>query len=286
MDFTKTRLDKVIRNRFGKSIPQSMIERALRNKDILVNGAKAKASDKVPEDIELCVHSAILKSFKDYADAPHGECSDHLIERFRKMIVYEDDDLIIIDKPSGLAVQKGSKTEMTVDVMARGYTNNARLVHRIDKDTSGITILAKNASTARYMLFLFQNKRVEKRYKAIITGQLPSKSGVINSPLLRIPERTIIDHMKGKSAITRYEILRTDGEHTTISAIPVTGRTHQIRVHLASLKCPILGDNKYGGQKYEHLCLHAEYVCFKKNDDRLIKIKLPAPTYFKENIIC
>ncbi|MDR1233941.1 MAG: RluA family pseudouridine synthase [Holosporales bacterium] len=279
-EFNQTRLDKVIKNRFGKSIPQSMIEKALRNKDILINGARANASDKVTDDIEIFIHPTIMKLFQGFAVKLHIDSHPHLVEKFKELIVYEDDNLIIIDKPSGLAVQKGSKTDMAVDIMAKAYNEHARLVHRIDKDTSGITILAKGAKMARYMLLLFQNKMIEKRYNAIVTGVLPSKAGIVDSPLLKIPERVIIDPLKGKNAITKYRILRTYGKYSLISAIPITGRTHQIRVHMASLGCPIFGDTKYGGQKFKHLCLHAEYVSFREINGDKVCIEIPVPEYF------
>ena len=138
LKFDKSRLDKYIRRTYGKHIPQSVIEKAIRNKDILVNGKKSKASDRVSEENEIFVHPAILQifanvaSFKEKENPVKRDYSGY-VEQFKSMIIYEDDDLIIINKPAGLAVQLGSKTKLAVDVMAKAYNPESRLVHRIDK---------------------------------------------------------------------------------------------------------------------------------------------------------
>ena len=285
VDFEQSRLDKYIKRIYGKQIPQSMIEKALRNKDILVNGVKAKSSDKVSEKDEIFVHPAVCRAFANvYCNERERPTTDYsrYVEQFKEMIIYEDNDLIIINKPSGLAVQLGSKTNLSVDVMAKAYNPEARLVHRIDKETSGITILAKNIETSRYMLHLFQTKQVQKKYYAIVSGKLEMLEGKIKKPLLKNKESVVVDFENGKDAITEFKVVKNlNKNRTLIEAKPLTGRTHQIRVHLASIGCPIIGDKKYGGQKFEHLCLHSHEVSFKTRRGKTLVKKAPLPGYFK-----
>jgi 23S rRNA pseudouridine955/2504/2580 synthase len=286
MSFDETRLDKLIRHRFGKSIPQSIIEKAIRNRDILVNDQKCKASDKVSDNVEIFVHPKIREIFlhfgqKNLSSVKQIDYKDY-VDRFKEMIIFEDDELMIIDKPSGLPVQLGSKLNLAVDVMARAYNPDARLVHRIDKETSGITILTKNIASTREMLYLFQNKKIEKNYVAIINGKLPTDEFTIDAPLLKIRDKVVIDYFHGKPSTTKFKTLVEDkiNDASLILATPITGRTHQIRVHLASIGCPILGDTRYGNKKYDFLCLHARYVSFRKSNGKKISITAKLPEYF------
>jgi 23S rRNA pseudouridine955/2504/2580 synthase len=287
MSFDETRLDKLIRHRFGKTIPQSVIEKAIRTRGILVNGQKGKASDKVSDDAEIFVNPKIREIFLNFSCEKRIDYKDY-VDQFKEMIILEDDELIIIDKPSGLPVQLGSKLKLAVDVMARAYNPNARLAHRIDKETSGITILTKNIASARTMLYIFQHKKIEKNYIAIVNGELPSDEFTIDAPLIKIHDKVIVDYLHGKPAMTRFKILGGDktNDASLIMATPITGRTHQIRVHLASIGCPILGDSRYGNKKYDFLCLHARYVSFSKSNGKRISVTAKLPEYFfmKENI--
>ncbi|MDR1476282.1 MAG: RluA family pseudouridine synthase [Holosporales bacterium] len=288
MSFDESRLDKLIKRRFGKSIPQSLIEKAIRDRDILIDGRKVKASDKISDDAEIFVHPKIQKIFLNCSCEKQCEKQidyKNYIDQFKGMIIHEDNELIIINKPSGLPVQLGSKLSLAVDVMAKAYNPEARLVHRIDKDTSGITILTKNLVTTRAMLYLFQNKEIEKNYAAIVTGKLPDKKFVIDAPLSKRHEKVVIDYEYGKKSITKFKILDSTNDTTLILVTPITGRTHQIRVHLASINCPIVGDTKYGNRKYDFLCLHAKHISFKKMDGKKISITAELPQHFFINDI-
>jgi 23S rRNA pseudouridine955/2504/2580 synthase len=197
------------------------------------------------------------------------------------MILYEDDDIIIVNKPAGLAVQLGSKTRLAVDVMAKAYNPNLRLAHRIDKETSGLTVLAKNIETSRHMLFLFQGRMVKKKYVTIACGELPTIRGVIDRPLLKIKGRVVIDAENGRKAVTEFALVRRLAKgRALIEAAPVTGRMHQIRVHMSSIGCPILGDTKYGGRPNKHLCQHSKEISFVSISGKKIHVTAPIPEYF------
>lgn len=285
MNFEESRLDKYIKREYGKLIPQSMIEKALRNKDILVNGKRASASDKVTSKDEIFVHPAICRAFANiYCNKVEKIPTNYskYISDFKNMVIYEDSDLVIINKPAGLAVQLGSKTKLAIDVMAKAYNPNLRLAHRIDKDTSGITILTKNIETSRYMLHLFQTKQIKKKYYAIVSGKLENIQGKISKPLSRNKETVTVDFENGKDAITNFKVVKhLSKNRTLIEAIPQTGRTHQIRVHLSSIGYPIIGDKKYGGLKDNHLNLHSAEISFVTRSGKPFSKKAPFPDYFK-----
>ncbi len=287
-DFESTRLDRAIKKQYG-NIPQSIIEKAIRNKDILVNGKKVQASTPVNDNDNIFIHPNIIKVFQiiNKNDRDNNKKSikySKYLEQFTQMIIYEDDNLLIINKPSGLAVQLGSKTNIALDVIAKEYNPELRLVHRIDKETSGITIMVKNLKTARYMLSVFQNKLIKKKYIALLSKVLNKSSGIIDAPLLKCKDKVLIDENMGKEAITKYKVIQNINGCSLIEAIPMTGRTHQIRVHMAYIGAPILGDTKYSGKKNKYLCLHAYEVLFKDINNKLINIKAPLPEYYSNNI--
>lgn len=284
MDFESSRLDKYIKREYGKLIPQSMIEKALRNKDILVNGKRASASDKVTAEDEIFVHPAVCRAFANiYCNEKKKPTKDYskYASKFQELIIHEDRDLVIVNKPSGLAVQLGSKTNLALDVMAKAYNPELRLAHRIDKETSGITIFTKNIETSRYLLHLFQTKQIKKKYYAIVSGKLEMVQGKINKPLTKNKETVVVDFENGKEAITQFKVIKHLSKNRTLLELcPLTGRTHQIRVHLASIGYPIIGDKKYGGLNAEKLYLHSGEISFILRSGKLFIKKSPLPEYF------
>ena len=278
-----SRLDKLIKRRYGKNIPQSVIEKAVRNRDILVNGEKIPASSQVSDDVDIYIHESVLRKFEKFSNENNKAFldSDRISEEFRNFIIYEDDNFIIINKPSGLAVQLGTGTNISVDVMAKYYNSNANLVHRIDKDTSGITVLSKNIQSSRYMLNLFKTKNIKKKYVAVVCGDLKKDYGKISEPLLKNRETVVVDYKNGKEAITEYKVIkRLSNNMILVELSPLTGRTHQLRVHMQCLGCSILGDTKYGGKKYKKLCLHASEIFFKDLSGKVVRVESDFPEYF------
>lgn len=283
-DFDSSRLDKYIKRKYG-NIPQSIIEKAIRNKDILLNGKKTQASTQVNDNDDVFVHPNIIKLFQIISNNGIEKPNNNIkysayLNKFKQMIIYEDDNLLIANKPSGLAVQLGSKTNIALDVIAKEYNPELRLVHRIDKETSGITIMVKNLKTARYMLNVFKNKLIKKKYIALLSKVLNKSSGIIDAKLFKNKDKVSVDNQKGKDAITKYKVIKNIGGSSLVEAVPLTGRTHQIRVHMAYIGAPIFGDTKYNGKKNKYLFLHAYEVSFKDINNKIINIKAPLPEYY------
>ena len=283
-DFESSRLDKYIKRKYG-NIPQSIIEKAIRNKDILLKGKKTQSSTQVSDNDDVFVHPNIIKLFQIISNNSIEKPNNNIkystyLDKFKQMIIYEDDNLLIINKPSGLAVQLGSKTNIALDVIAKEYNPELRLVHRIDKETSGITIMVKNLKTARYMLNIFKNKLIKKKYIALLSKVLNKQSGIIDVKLFKCKDKVLVDDQKGKEAITKYRVIQNISGSSLVEAVPLTGRTHQIRVHMAYIGAPILGDTKYNGKKNKYLFLHAYEVSFKDINNKLITVKAPLPEYY------
>lgn len=285
MDYTTQRLDRYLRKKYG-IIPQSVIEKAIRNKDILVNDKKVRSSERISDNDKVYVHPNIERLFNNLSLSVNKNknisVNQKHLDLFKKIIIYEDDDLLIVNKPGGMAVQLGSKINIALDVIAKAYNSELRLVHRIDKETSGITIFAKNLESARYMLEQFKSKQVNKTYVALLSRKVLFKNKTIRVKLLKEKDKVIIDNIRGKPAVTEFTFVANVSGKSLIIAKPLTGRTHQIRVHLASINAPILGDRKYGSTANKHLYLHAYEIVFKQyRTGNGLHIKAPLPEYFK-----
>jgi len=193
--------------------------------------------------------------------------------------IYEDSDLIVIDKPAGLLVHPVKNENNTLLDFLKNKYPNAQLVHRLDKDTSGLMIVAKNQKTYEWLKSQFQNRQIKKKYIALVHGILKDKKGIIAKSISKSRKRggrqTIAPIGKRREAITRYTVIKEFSNYTLLEAMPETGRTHQIRVHLASIGHPIAGDERYKfkrQQKLERLnrqFLHASYLQFKMSDGNI-----------------
>ena len=172
-------------------------------------------------------------------------------------IIYENADIIVINKPAGISVTKDRSgkpqlTDLLAKQLGKEMTAKLRLVHRLDKDTSGVMILALNRAAQRQFADYFFNRTVKKTYLAIVKGAAFGPDGVVDAPLApckKKPELMIIDHRSGKESVTNWRLLANFGLVSLIAATPLTGRTHQIRVHLASIGLPLAIDPLYGGRE-------------------------------------
>jgi tRNA pseudouridine32 synthase/23S rRNA pseudouridine746 synthase len=184
-------------------------------------------------------------------------------------ILYADEDLIVVSKPSGLLSVPGRGEHKQDCLVARLQANfvGARIVHRLDCDTSGIMVLAMHAESHRRLSKQFELRAVEKSYVARIQGHLPSPQGAIDLPLaLDWHNRPVhkVDFIYGKQAQTAWQVVSAD-EHTSfVRLLPHTGRSHQLRVHMLSMGCPMVGDMLYhpNHHEYHRMCLHAEMLAF------------------------
>ncbi len=186
-------------------------------------------------------------------------------------LLFEDDWLIAFLKPSGLLSVPGRGQHLAdcAEARARKINRNARTVHRLDMDTSGLLLFGKGAEAHRRLSRLFADRRVEKRYVAMVLGDVVEIRGEVNLPLLTDwPNRPMqkIDHSHGRPALTRWERLKSGGGTSLLALYPETGRTHQLRVHMAAIGHPILGDRFYGTAEAvaaaPRLQLHAERLTF------------------------
>jgi len=188
-------------------------------------------------------------------------------------VLYQDDALLVVDKPSGLLSVPGRGEKKQDCLLSRMHVehDDALIVHRLDMETSGVMVLARNKEIHRKISVLFEQREVQKRYIAVVDGRIKDAAGIINLPLIcDWPNRPkqIVDHDQGKASVTRYKVLsRNIEENTTrVELEPETGRSHQLRVHLQSLGHPILGDRFYASEKQQskapRLLLHALSLSF------------------------
>jgi 23S rRNA pseudouridine955/2504/2580 synthase len=172
---------------------------------------------------------------------------------FDDMVLWEDNDFILINKPPGLASQGGSGIKVSVDDLIRNISDRYKLVHRLDKDTSGVLAIAKKTTAAARFSELLKRKQMTKIYWALVKGVPEHRQGTINLPLAKKGarmEKVEVDYEEGKKAITEYSVMETLGmKMSWLELSPITGRTHQLRVHCAAMGCPIIGDGKYGGSE-------------------------------------
>lgn len=260
------RLDRVLAERLAE-LSRSRIQTLMDSGAIVVNGRPVRASTKAGSGDVVQV---IL---------PDPEPAEVEAEDIPLDVVYEDEDLLVLDKPAGLVVHPapGHPQGTLVNALLARISNlegiggqlRPGIVHRLDKDTSGLMVVAKNEPTLRFLQAQLKHRAMDKRYLTLVDGGPQAESGTIDAPVGRDPRRKqqMAAVATGREAVTHFRVLRRFSRHTFLECKPVTGRTHQIRVHLAAIGYPVSGDRVYGSKKptvpLDRHFLHAARLTFQ-----------------------
>lgn len=268
------------------------LQKLLRTKQIKVDGKKVETSYKLATGEEMRVPPLHLDDLEERKD---NVISKKDAEFIISMVIYKDSNILVLNKPSGIAVQGGTNTSFHIDGMLEALEfeleEKPKLVHRIDKDTSGLLVLARNRTYADLLTSAFRDHQLPKTYLALVKGAPKQKSGKIDAPLEKSGEKVVINQ-DGKSAITTYEVLDELGDKfALLAASPLTGRTHQIRAHLESIGVPIVGDDKYFGRERQRftnlsdkLHLHAYKIDLSALYNKPMVISAPLPQHFRQSL--
>ncbi|MFM1714161.1 23S rRNA pseudouridine(955/2504/2580) synthase RluC [Aeromonas salmonicida] len=280
------RIDNFLKTQL-KGVPKSLIYRILRKGEVRVNKKRIKPEYKLCPGDEVRVPPVRVAEKNELPSANLGS-----IQRLESQILFEDGAMIVLNKPSGMAVHGGSGLSFGVIEGLRALRPDARfleLVHRLDRDTSGVLLVAKKRSALRSLHEQLRVKTMRKQYLALVRGQWQSHVKVVNAPLrkndLQSGERVVRVSSDGKPSETRFRIARQFAEATLVECSPITGRTHQIRVHTQHAGHPIACDDKYGeaafdekmrSQGLKRLFLHAWKLTFTHPvDGREVLIEAP-----------
>ena len=273
------RLDRLLKNKLGK-IPQSLIEKSLRSGKIKINNKKVKSSIKVSANDKIELFNF---NFKDtiIQKKIKFKPSDEIIKANEDLIIDNNDDFIVLNKRSGISVQGGTKSKKNlIDIFAKSEIFSGTKpysVHRLDKETSGVFIIAKNRETAQLLTSLFRLRKVHKTYLAICHGELDKFSGEWNDDLLRYDnDKKIIEKAK-----TVYKVIDKNSNSSLVEMKPITGRKHQLRKQLFKIGHSIYGDQKYRSSISvkginKNLMLHSYQIKFMiKNKKYTYRALLP-----------
>ena len=282
------RLDAVISSKLTE-YTRSYIQKLIKDELVLVNQVVKKSNYKCKFGDVVSVEIPPLKEL------------DIQAENIPLDIVYEDQDVIIVNKPKGLVVHPAAGHEGGTLVNALLYHCKDNLsgingvlrpgiVHRIDRDTTGLLIICKNDGSHQCIAEKLKVHSVTRKYTAIVLGHIKENEGTIDAPIGRHPverKKMAINHANGKRAVTHYKVLERFGNYTLIECQLETGRTHQIRVHMASIHHPLLGDTIYGSTKQpfstEGQCLHAKVIGFQHpTTGEYMEFDSELPVYFQK----
>jgi len=281
---TDMRIDRWIKHQLG-NIPQSLIEKNLRIGKIKLNKKKVKSSTKLKLNDEIYFFNFIYKEKISQKNIKYKP-TNLIIKSNENLIIDNNDDFIVLNKEAGVSVQGGTKSKRNlIDIFAKSkiFENTKPYsVHRLDKDTSGVFIIAKNRSSAKLLTSLFRLRKIHKTYLAICHGEIQKNSGVWNDDLIRYEgKKQIIEKAK-----TFFKVLDKNFNSSLVEMKPITGRKHQLRKQLFSIGHPVIGDSKYkfdniSKSNNKELMLHSYQLKFMINEKKYL-YRAILPNYFKK----
>ncbi len=262
------RLDRWFRRHFP-ALTHGALQKLLRTGQVRIDGKRAESSSRLAAGQEIRVppqatEIAPVKRAKSPDDVAAGKVAKPEGYQLKKLVLYEDDDVIVLNKPAGLAVQGGTGLKENIDDMLTVFEHRKhgkpKLVHRLDRDTSGVLLIARSASVAAKLSESFRNRATQKIYWAVTCGVPMPERGRIDAPLIKKGEIMAIaeskkDREESKTAVTLYQVMESaKGQSAFVALWPITGRTHQLRIHMAACcGTPLLNDQPYGGALPEGL---------------------------------
>jgi 23S rRNA pseudouridine955/2504/2580 synthase len=298
------RLDRWFKRHYP-GLTHGRLEKLLRTGQVRVDGGRAKAADRLTAGQSLRLPPQVTLGKLDEKPVRSAAAPQMESGSLQDLVLYMDKSVIVIDKPPGLATQGGSgltkHVDGMLDTLAFEKKQRPRLVHRLDRDTSGVLVIARTLPAAASLSDSLAHRDASKVYWALVKGVPNPKHGLIKAALVKEgghgprgrDERMTVaneDEDGAKSAITEYAVMGQAGdEYAWVAAKPLTGRTHQIRVHLASLGTPIVGDFKYGGKESrgrgelaDRLHLHARSIDIARPDGGRLHVVAPLPEHMKK----
>lgn len=297
-DEADMRLDRWFKRRFPQ-LSHGRLEKWLRTGQVRVDGKRVKAGQRLEAGQTVRVPPLGDEKVPPPAQSKAMRISDTDRMELEGRVLHRDDLVLVLDKPAGLAVQGGTNTDKhldgMLDLLRFGAAERPRLVHRLDRDTSGVLVLARTAKAAAKLTEAFRSKEARKLYWALVVGVPQIPEGRIDLRLAKLPgragEKVGVDEDEGKRAITLYRIVDRAGRRAAWLAMePLTGRTHQLRVHAAeALGTPIHGDGKYGGKEAfleapglsRKLHLHARAIRIPHPTGGLLEVTAPLPEHMR-----
>ncbi len=293
------RLDRWFK-RHMPDVSFNIVSRWARTGQLRLNGKKATPGDRIETGQEIRVPPAEAAPAREARPRPRRNALTEDEAQFvRDMVIYRDGNAFVLNKPPGLATQGGTKTTQHLDRLLDGLAeddNRPKLVHRLDKDTSGALLVARSARAAGHFAKAFSGRTARKVYWALVVGDVSGDEGLIDAPLAKQPgtggEKMHISEEHGLPAKTRWRVIDRAGNRAAwVELQPLTGRTHQLRAHMAAIGHPIVGDAKYGGPDAfltggisRKLHLHARRLKIDAPDGGVIDQTAEPPAHFAESL--
>ncbi len=291
------RLDRWFKRHMADT-PFALVSRWARTGQLRVDGKRAAVSDRIATGQQIRVPPVTAKAISQRSGARRIELTAEQVEFARDLVIHRDRAALVLNKPPGLATQGGPKQTQHIDGLLDAYRGEGdqdprpRLVHRLDKDTSGALLVARTPGSAAFFSKHFSGRSARKTYWAIVMGVPKMETGMIELPIAKQPgtggEKMYVDEAGGQPSKSRYRIIETAGNRCAwVELTPYTGRTHQLRVHMAAIGHPIVGDGKYGGKDAfltgsisRKMHLHARRIGIGHPDGGRIDVRAEPPRHF------